>query len=695
MKIAQLKKDLFLDYQSTTSTVFKETAQVFKPPNRMTVSKSCEENMYISSGGYNGLWSSKITPYMIEPMNKIPSRMVSVVIFAGCARSGKTNALVDGGITYGICNDTADMLVVHITESTGRRFAKMRVNRMIQNSPNIKANLSTNRNDDNILTKQFKNGTTLQIAYPSPSQLAAAEFKYVLMTDVDRYDDDAGGEGSIFEQAKKRTQTYLSAGTTVAESSPGRDFTDISWTPKTKHEAPPVNGILGLYNTGDRRLWCWSCPHCGEEIIHRPGTELFNLPKREDLIPMIAEHGADALAEKFNMIFCPSCGGGIEHELKYELNSTGYWKPENENYNRVASYWLSGVCASFQTWLSLLENYFKALLHLEKTGEEGKLKATLNVDWGVPYIPLAAENVLSARDLEQRAEDIDEKVCYQGVRYLIATVDVQKRRFVVQVQGFGVGNESWIVDRFNIRNSARKDGDGFKPVDPVSHLEDWDLLIDQVMNKRYRLETGGGSMGIVMTACDSAGSDGVTENAYKFWKSLKDKRQHKKFNLVKGVRTRTAHYICNKTYPDKSSRAARRAAVTNVIPLWLLNTTYLKDSVTSNLKRKEPGPDYVHFPSWLPSTFYDELTAEYRDEKGWNKIKTNYRNETFDLMCYAKAVQRILLDGTWKNSINWEAPPPWANKWETNINVTFDEEKEPENKPKRRGRRVRGRFRRN
>ena len=64
---------------------------------------------------------------------------------------------------------------------------------------------------------------------------------------------------SIVSELKRRD----TSGTwTVAEASPGFPILDETWTPKTPHEAPPCEGILGLYNTGTRARWYWTCPHC-------------------------------------------------------------------------------------------------------------------------------------------------------------------------------------------------------------------------------------------------------------------------------------------------------------------------------------------------------------------------------------------------------------------------------------------------
>ena len=594
----------------------------------------------------------------------------------GMIPTHNTQGLIDGGIGYIVSCDPSDALVVHMTEEAARRYSRMRVKRMLNNSPSLKKQLSPISHDDNVLGKYFKNGTALILAWPSPTQLSAQDYKYVFQSDYDRMPDDTG-EGDVYTLGLKRTQTFMSAGMCVVESSPGRDFIETSWKPKTIHDAPSVGGILGLYNTGDKRLWFWSCPDCDESFGLRPGLDLFHLPSRRELVEKIAKDGVKGVARRYSSIACPHCGCILEHRHKNEMNLKGFWKKEKDQENNIASFWLSGVAAKFQTWESLLEKEFNAIMHFEQTGEEEKLKATRNTDQGIPYVPVGAAEKLTAEELEARAEDLPQKQVPEGVRFLIASIDVQAHKFVVHVEGRGMGNELWVIDRFDIAISERESHGELMPLDPAGHKEDWDLIIKRVIQKRYPLaDKSGRDMGIIMTVCDSGGKEGVTENAYHFWKKMKKEFMHDRFNLIKGERPRPTvnKAMVSKKVIDKSSKAGRKANVTGELPLWLLNTTMLKDAVASNLKRKDIGNDYIHFPNWLSLWYYSEIVAETRTEKGWENLSSQ-RNEQFDLFCYAKAAYLIKMDNYWKSEINWDAPPAWAEEWDNNSEVSHPEDK--------------------
>ncbi|HFI6880178.1 TPA: terminase gpA endonuclease subunit, partial [Escherichia coli] len=187
------------------------------------------------------------------------------------------------------------------------------------------------------------------------------------------------------------------------------------------------------------------------------------------------------------------------------------------------------------------------------------------------------------------------------------------RRFVVQVTGYGSRGERWIIDRYNITQSLRGDSDGeSQRIDPASYPEDWDVLLTDVFHKSWPLASDPSQqMRLMAMAVDSGGEDGVTDNAYKFWRRCRRDGLGKRIYLFKGDSIRRAKLI-TRTFPDNTGRTGRRAQAAGDVPLWLLQTDALKDRVNNALWRDSPGPGYVHFPDWLGSWFYDELTYEER-----------------------------------------------------------------------------------
>jgi phage terminase large subunit GpA-like protein len=243
-----------------------------------------------------------------------------------------------------------------------------------------------------------------------------------------------------------------------------------------------------------------------------------------------------------------------------------------------------------------------------------------------------------------------------GVKFLTAAVDVQKDRFVVQVIGWGADKERWIVDRYNLRYSKRQAGTAeAEPVDPAGRIEDWWLLVGNVLFRPYPL-AGAEQTGLkpLVMAVDSGGKAGVTERAYLFWKRCRAAGLGRQVMLVKGASSKVGPRV-SRTFPDSSHRTQRKANARGEIPVFALNTQILKDAVAADLERGEPGPGYIHLPAWLGAWFFDELTSETRTAKGWENLG-GARNEAFDLMVYNEAAW-LTLGG---EKINWLKPPDWA-----------------------------------
>ncbi|MGC8270124.1 phage terminase large subunit family protein [Escherichia coli] len=650
--------------QETAKAARTDSGYILRAPRRMRVADAVAQYMRVPMGAGNSVpWDPLVAPYVIEPMNCLASREYDAVIFVGPARTGKTIGLIDGWVIYNVICDPADMLIIQMTEEKAREHSKKRLARTFRVSPEVVSRLSPNKNDNNVYDRTFLAGNYLKIGWPSVNIMSSSDYKCVALTDYDRFPEDIDGEGDAFSLASKRTTTFMSSGMTLVESSPGRDVKDVKWRRTSPHEAPPTTGILSLYNRGDRRRWYWPCPHCGEYF--QPCG---------DVVAGFRDIADPVLASEAAYIQCPSCSGRIMPEQKRELNGRGVWLRDGESINadgsrygdprrsRIASFWMEGPAAAYQTLSQLVYKLLTAEQEYETTGSEETLKTVINTDWGLPYLPRASMEQRKSELLEQRAEPVPSRSVPDGVNFLVATVDVQAgrhRRFVVQVTGYGSRGERWIIDRYNITQSLRGDSDGeSQRIDPASYPEDWDVLLTDVFHKSWPLASDPSQqMRLMAMAVDSGGEDGVTDNAYKFWRRCRRDGLGKRIYLFKGDSIRRAKLI-TRTFPDNTGRTGRRAQAAGDVPLWLLQTDALKDRVNNALWRDSPGPGYVHFPDWLGSWFYDELTYEERSSDGkWSKPSRG-ANEAFDLMVYAEAL--VILHGYEK--IRWPDAPEWASR---------------------------------
>ncbi len=646
---------------------------VLVPPERLSVSAAAARYRYLDNeGSYVGEWKNEETPYLVDPMDILTSREYESCIFIGPAQGGKTEIILNW-IGYTAKCDPADFFLIQTARDTARDFSYRRLDKMHRDSKDIGAMLRPGNDNDNIFDKFYRNGMMLTLGWPTINQLSGKPIPRVALTDYDRMPQDVEKNGPPFPLARKRTTTFGSFGMTLAESSPSFDVKDPKWKPPspTSHMFPPCDGIGGLYNEGDRRCYYWQCPHCGEWF--EPKFSLLRWDSR-DPDPFSA-------AQSTSMA-CPRNGCVIEPKHKYDLNLRGIWLRDGQSLDRdgnkigvgarsrTASFWLKGPAARFINWQTLVERYLLAGQNFERTNETKALKATVNTDQGEAFWPLNVnDSNRLPEELQARHIDWAEKKVPYGVRFLIATVDVQKSKFIVQVVGVGpsasgAGYDLFLIDRFSIEKSKRRDDAGdILLLKPYAVQEDWELITEEVVEKEYELEDGSGFMSIKITGVDSGGKSGTTTKAYEYWRAMRDKGLGARVLLIKGE-PKFGAPRAEIDYPD-SDRKDRTAGARGEIPVLFLNSNVLKDALLGMIEndgKKESSSGRFFFNKWTPDYVYVELTVEFRDDKGKWQNPAKRRNEAWDLGYYAIGLCVILK----VENFDFDKPESWYDEWSNN-----------------------------
>lgn len=654
--------------------IFCSLTELLVPPERLSVSEAAERYRYVNQpGAYVGKWLNGTTPYMVEPMDTFASTEYRGMFFVGPAQSGKTDGLILNTIAYSVKVDPMDMMLVCPTSTAARDFSIRRLDRLHRHSEAIGKMQLPGADNDNVFDKHYRNGMLLTLSWPSPTELAGKPIGRVVLTDRDRMPDDVAGDGEPFDLAAKRTTTFNSYAMTVAESSPSRPIKNYKWVAKTPHEAPPCDGILGLYNRGDRRRWQWPCPACNQyfeglfsHLEIDPDVTGTNLEKAETV-----------------RMRCPHCSYMIHPDERDVMQEWGLWLKDNQAVDKLgrvfgpaprnmyASFWLRGVAAAFTSWKTLMSMYLDADDDYERTKSEEGLKKFYNNDLGEPYYPRSLKDDTRLPEmLKARADKLEEKAVPDNVRFLIATIDVQKNMWVASVFGIlpGMPYDTVVIDRFKLIKSQRLDDDGERLwVKPHAYIEDWEKITEEVLTKTYPLADGSGRrMQIKFTGCDSGGKEGVTTMAYAYYRSLRERNMHGRFILTKG------DHVPNMPravviHPD-SSRKDKKSAARGDVPVLRMNSNVLKDDLNGRLDCMSPGRGMYRFPDWLSDSFYAELCSEVRTDKGWEN-PTNGRNEQWDLsyaclgICVWLGVEKL----------DWENPPGWAAEWDKNDLISAPE----------------------
>jgi len=674
--------------------ILKETSKLVRVGERLTVPKAAEAYVKTESGD----WSNDLTYYMNKPAETLTSRLHKGVVFVGPARTGKSQALGDNWVAHNVMCDPTDMLLVFPSGRTAERFSKRRLDKMHRHSPDIRAELGDQSSDNNIGEKTYKSGACVMLVSPTKNTLSTLDFCKVLLSDYERYDLDIGGDGSAWVMGSKRTQTFLSRGMTCAESSPSRPILDSSWVipAESPHLAPPCEGVLELYNEGTRHRLYAKCQHCGEYWL--PGPDY-----RSAFIPEAGDYSSIKDRARDCGLPCAICGSintqtdldgdGYSHE--HHLKRSGVWVAEGQMINQygevsgqvydteIDSYWMPGWFAAFQSWQGIFERTLAGLDSFDRTGREDKLKGTVNVDQGAPFLSLHRQSDTSAKSLMEKAQDV-EAPHQKGVvpdwgRYLIGTIDNQAYSLDLQVHAFGIDGQYTVIDRHAITVSeSRKDVNG-KPVviEAATYVEDLAVLFPEMIDKKYPTDDGR-MMSIKAVFMDMHGAPGLSPNARQFWRDCHAQGKGDRVRLVRGGSNKRAD-LYKQTWPDSTDKASNAKPFASIargdVPVLTLNTDTAKDMVKRSLDRETVGPGYLHLPTWADLSWFEEIVAEIRKPSGvWEKAGDHVRNETLDHLTYAQAGN----DYIGGNLIDWESPPDWAAPWKDNSliegNVSRDNE---------------------
>ncbi|MBD8875427.1 phage terminase large subunit family protein [Roseibium polysiphoniae] len=633
------------------------------PIRRQAVSAWSEQSRFLLDNGSVVPWRNSVTPYMVEPMDTTTSRRFRAAVFVGPARTGKTDALILNKTAHTICCDPQDLRIVHMSQDAAREFSRKKLGQLIRYTPDVSERLGKERYDDNTLIKNFEGNMSVDVAWPVVAKMSASDIPLMLLTDYDRMPEDIGGEGTAFDLSFKRTQTFGSRGMTVVESSPGRPVLDDDFdAPETeRHLAPPCTGILSLYNRGTRGRFYWPCPDCSS--LFEPDFKLLQYPEKGTP----AEKGAGAF------LACPHCGCVLEHRHKRERNQFAQWLHESRigelvpihddslRETDIASWWLNGTVAAFQSWAELVTRYEGALEEFDRTRDSKALKTTITVDQGKPFSErlIADEDELSVKELKDRAEPYALNIAPAESRFLLIAVDVQKGRFVVEVFAFGVELEHWVIARFDMHtppSSAPRAQE--RAIDPARYSEDWDALFD-LLEREFPVLGAPFSLVPVALVVDGFGEEGVTKHAYAFYRRAKAKGYRGRVFISKGMRGYDRDRAVLRTPEKQEGKRLKKASDLKILQI---GTWKMKNELVAALSRTDPGPGACHLSKNLPTDVFEELCAEEKTSKGWELKKGKKRNEAFDLGVYALALV-IVLKG---ERINWDRPPTWAAELDRN-----------------------------
>lgn len=588
--------------------VIGETVACMKAPENLTVSEWADKYRKLSSvsSAEPGQWRTSRTPYLKDIMDAFNDPHVKEVSVVAASQVGKSEFELNC-IGYIIDQDPASILYIHPTVDDAKKFSRLRVAPMIEDTPAIRSKVKETKvgreSASTILQKSFPGGMLTVTGSNSASALASTPARYVIADEVDRFARSAGREGDPLSLAKARQTTFYNAKTLLVS------------TPTVKGDSR----IEAAFYTGTQEHWCHRCPDCGEYSEIKFNDIKFE-PKMERV------HGKKTWTIDGEVHWmCPNCGCvHTEHQMRRQ---PAMWIADNINalQNGVRSFWLTAFASPWTSWETI------CLRFLEAKDDPELLKVVYNTLFGQLWEDrgdlVDEDEALARREDYGRRTDGSAVELPDGVLVLTCGVDTQDNRLEYEVVGHGHYGETWGIQKGVIM--GRPDT-----------AEVWSRL-DDLAEHVFKFESGKG-LKVSIFCVDSGGH--FTQDVYENCQ----KRQGKRFFAIKGKGGDGVPYI------SPPSKVAIRDNKRKTCWLYTLGVDAGKASIMSSLKVEEPGPKFMHF-SADPDAGYDmnyfngllsEKMVLAHTNRGdvwrWEKIPGHERNEALDCRNYAMAALKII-----------------------------------------------------
>lgn len=565
-----------------------------RPLPRLSLAEWAERHRIVSpeASANPGPWRNDVAPYVVAIMDALSDRVTQEVTFVAPSQSAKSEVALNA-IGYFIHQEPSPILVVQPTVETGEAFSKDRIAPMLRDTKALKGLVGEARSRDSnntIASKTYPGGQCDIVGANAPAGLAMRPKRVVVLDERDRHPRSAGKEGDVKAIARARTRSYKRRRKIYEVSSPTDEETSLIWP---------------SYLEGTQEVYEVPCPHCG----HFQALQFERLKWEVD--------GAGIVVTSSVRYQCARCEARIPTSERDGMLQRGRWTQTAEPkvpYKR--SFRLHGLCAAFATWEDVAQEFVSANMQQDPADRADKLRAFFNTTLGELYKDQQAETARTA--LLGRAKaycgDVSDEDVWHVPRegaMLSVGVDIQHDRGELVVRAWGVGEQSWLVERAVLR------GDTSQP-------EWWTGLDAFLTQRRWRHEAG--AMLPIRSVAIDAGDGTHAKAVYQFCAP----RLYRHVYAIKGSSNPTAPMIPVKHTKVKPGR------------LYVIGVNAIMDRLYRRLAMPEPGPGYLHLNTFATEDYVTQLLSMRRvvDEKTRKRkweATPGVRNEVADAETYAYA----------------------------------------------------------
>jgi len=594
-----------MTYATGRATINRVTRERFRrhcrPLPKLSMSQWAEKYRVLSSeaSARHGPWRNDVAPYMAAVMDAISDRTTQEVTVIAPSQSAKSEGCVLNPIGYFIHQEPSPIIVVQPTTETGESFSKDRVAPMLRDCRALSALVrpAKSRDGNNTITsKSYPGGQLDIVGANAPSGLAMRPKRVVLLDERDRHPRSAGKEGDVKAIVRARTASYEHRRKIVEVSSPTDEVSSLIWP---------------SYMEGTQEVLHAPCPSCGHAQALEFERLRFTIDDTTKQVERASVH-----------YVCAACEVAIPSTAqKAMMRAARFVSTGTARVPFKRSFWIGGLLAAFASWPDLAQEFVTANTQPDAALRAEMLRAFFNTRLGVLYKDQqkeAAKERLRSRAKRYDGTEGDGPRGFQvpmRAAILTAGVDVQHDRTEWVVRAWGIGEESWLIERVVLR------GDTSQP-------EYWARFDDLRLSRRWKHE--GGADLAIRSMCIDAGDGTHAKTIYNYCAP----RLHQHVFAIKGSSNPEAPMLPKKFTQVKPGR------------LYVLGVNALMHRTYTRLGADTPGPGFLHLNEYADDDYLTQLLSMRRvidpktRKRKW-EATAGVPNEVADGEVYALAALQL------------------------------------------------------
>lgn len=556
-----------------------------RPPERLTISEWADRYRVLdaTSSSEAGPWRTSRVPHAREWMDSVQLPWIRQITIKKSTQIAGTEAILNV-LGYAVTQEPGPILYVLPSGELGEDFYNERLMPAVRLCTQWRDQLTGVRHDAKKRRVRFRRCRLRIASARVPSELSQFAARWLIGDECGKWPTWTQKEAGPWELAGERLATY-------------------GWRARQLLVSTPVldGGLISReYAAGDRRRYFVPCPHCNRFQVLRWSQVKW---------PEEITTAADMTLARDAWYACEACNGRIVDEHKQRLLDRGIWIPEDLDVDAILengvpcvpeeraehrSYHIWAAYSPWRKWWELVAKWMQWRHDPEQL--QNWVNSWLGEEWVRKVEDPRPDLLRDCVDPSYKRGQVP-----AGVHVLTAFADVGKRFLSFTIRGWGVDNESWLIDHGRV--------DTFEQLDDAIFLRPWPrgLMVRRMfIDARYRTEE-------VIAFC---------------------RRRQAIVMPTIGIER-------DDPRPFSTSKLERHPVtgrpLSNSIMAWHVNVGLFKDEIAIRLRTgRGPGPNAFHVYSDVDERYLQEMVAEHkvtvrkgqREIERWVK-KPGYRQNHF------------------------------------------------------------------